>query len=101
MSDLRATRLAKADSLHNLGHEPYAVNFQPNHKTAQLQTDYADLPNGEEREVDISVAGRILTRRVMGKLAFFTLLDESGSIQLFLEKALINSWRGVKQRSTF
>ena len=35
----------------------------------------------------VAVAGRVMTRRVMGKLAFFTLADETGTIQLFLEKA--------------
>ena len=30
-----------------------------------------------------------MTRRVMGKLAFFTLADETGTIQLFLEKATL------------
>ena len=54
---------------------------------AELQADHADLPNGEERELSVAVAGRVMTRRVMGKLAFFTLADETGTIQLFLEKA--------------
>jgi len=35
----------------------------------------------------VAVAGRVMTRRVMGKLAFFTLSDETGTIQLFLEKS--------------
>ena len=55
--------------------------------SAELQETHADLPKGEERDVSVSVAGRVMTRRVMGKLAFFTLADETGSIQLFLEKA--------------
>ena len=38
-------------------------------------------------ELNVAVAGRVITRRVMGKLAFFTLADETGTIQLFLEKA--------------
>ena len=39
----------------------------------------------------VAVAGRVMTRRVMGKLAFFTLADESGPIQLYLEKATLAS----------
>ena len=72
-----------------LGNGPYAVRFAPTHKAAQLQIDHKDLPKGEEREVDVCLAGRVLSRRVMGKLAFFTLADESGSIQLFIEKATL------------
>ena len=87
MSELRETRLEKAHALRELGREPYALRFEPSHRTAQLQADHADLPNGEERQLEVAVAGRVMTRRVMGKLAFFTLADATGPIQLFLEKA--------------
>ena len=87
MSELRDTRLEKSKALADLGQCPYALNFEPTHRMAALQEAHADLPNGEEREVTVSVAGRVMTRRVMGKLAFFTLADETGTIQLFLEKA--------------
>ena len=87
MSELRDTRLEKAKALEELGQGPYALTFSPSHRMADLQESHADLPKGEEREVSVSVAGRVMTRRVMGKLAFFTLADETGSIQLFLEKA--------------
>ena len=87
VSDLRDTRLEKAQSLQELDQGPYALHFRPSHRMATLQSDHADLPNGEERDVVVSVAGRVMTRRVMGKLAFFTLADETGTMQLFLEKA--------------
>ena len=87
MSELRDTRLEKSRALADLGQGPYALGFDPTHRMAALQEAHADLPNGEERAVTVSVAGRVMTRRVMGKLAFFTLADETGTIQLFLEKA--------------
>ena len=87
MSELRDTRLEKARALKEMGQGPYALTFNPSHRMAELQETHADLPKGEERDVSVSVAGRVMTRRVMGKLAFFTLADETGSIQLFLEKA--------------
>ena len=68
---------------------PYALGFAPSHRTAELQQAHADLPNGEERAVSVAVAGRVMTRRVMGKLAFFTIADETGPIQLFIEKAAL------------
>ena len=91
MSDLRETRLEKARTLDSLGRAPYALGFSPSHRTAELQQAHADLANGEEREADVAVAGRVMTRRVMGKLAFFTLADESGPIQLYLEKATLQA----------
>jgi lysyl-tRNA synthetase class 2 len=89
LSDLRETRLEKARSLESLGRAPYALSFSPSHRTAELQQAHADLANGEERQADVAVAGRVMTRRVMGKLAFFTLADESGPIQLYIEKATL------------
>ncbi len=91
MSDLRETRLEKARSLEALGQGPYALRFEPSHSTAALQEAHADLPNGQERDLAVAVAGRVMTRRVMGKLAFFTLADQSGTIQLFLEKATLDA----------
>ena len=70
MSDLRETRLEKAQTLQTLGQGPYGLRFEPSHRTAELQAAHADLPNGEERDVAVAVAGRVMTRRVMGKLAF-------------------------------
>ena len=84
---LEQARYEKGQALAALGQGPYALRFEPSHRTAALQQEHADLPNGEERPVAVAVAGRVMTRRVMGKLAFFTLVDESGPIQLFIEKA--------------
>lgn len=89
MSELRKTRLEKAQTLAELGKGPYALRFAPTHRTADLQATYADLANGAEDGTAVCVAGRVMTRRVMGKLAFFTLADESGPIQLFIDKATL------------
>jgi lysyl-tRNA synthetase class 2 len=89
LSELRETRLEKGKALAALGQGPYALRFVPSHRHAQLQAAHADLANGEERDLAVAVAGRVMTRRVMGKLAFFTLADESGPIQLFIEKATL------------
>jgi lysyl-tRNA synthetase class 2 len=91
VSELRQTRLEKARALQAHGQAPYALGYSPSHRTAELQEAHADLERGAERDVTVSVAGRIMTRRVMGKLAFFTLADESGQIQLYLEKAFLEA----------
>ena len=87
-SMIRANRLAKAQAMRDAGVEPYAYTFEPTHSATALAALYQDkLENGEEDEAaDIAVAGRIMTRRVFGKLAFFTLQDETGTIQLQFDK---------------
>lgn len=87
-SELRAARLQKAELMREAGAEPYEYSYDPTHKSAELQVLYeGKLEGGEEdEEADVAVAGRIMAKRVFGKLAFFTLQDESGTIQLHLEK---------------
>ncbi len=102
MSEFREVRLSKAKTLRDAGQEPYALRFDITHRAAALQADHMDLPNGEERLVNVSVAGRVMSRRVMGKLAFFSLADESGTIQLYLEKAsLTSSIKDIPGQSAF
>ena len=91
LPELRDTRLEKAEALRRLGQGPYALRFEANASLGQLQAAHADLPNGQERQVEVVVAGRVMARRVIGKLAFFRLSDESGEIQLFIEKATLGA----------
>jgi lysyl-tRNA synthetase, class II len=91
LNDIRAARLEKVEQLKALGLNPYAYRWESTHQTQALQENYKDLPNGEEVAVDVAISGRILARRVFGKLAFFTLQDETGQIQLYLEKARIQT----------
>ncbi len=99
--DLRATRLEKVEQLKQLGVNPYAYQWQSTHHAAELQEKYADLASGEEVEIAVAIAGRIMARRVFGKLAFFTLQDETGTIQLYLDKARIQANMGEADPQAF
>jgi lysyl-tRNA synthetase, class II len=92
LEEIRATRLEKVAQLKQLGLNPYAYQWESSHTAADLQGKYIDLASGEELEIEVSIAGRIMARRVMGKLAFFNLQDETGTIQLYLEKKRINEF---------
>lgn len=99
--DLRATRIEKLEQLKALGMNPFAYQWKSSHSMADLQSKYADLPNGEEQPVEVAVAGRIMARRVFGKLAFFTLQDETANIQLYLEKSRIQEFMGDRDADAF
>ena len=60
---------------------PY--QFNPDTRVEALITKYSDLPAGHETQDVVTIAGRLMLRRVQGKLAFGTLDDSSGRIQLF------------------
>lgn len=87
LEDLREVRVGKMNTMIEAGVNPFAYTYKATHKSSELQVIAANLANGEEDEgSDVSVAGRIMLRRIFGKLAFFTLQDETGQIQLYLEK---------------
>jgi lysyl-tRNA synthetase, class II len=89
IDEIRATRLDKVQQLKDLGQQPYAYTWPITHHAAALQAQFADLPNGTTDDLEVSIAGRIMAKRVFGKLAFFSLQDETGTIQLYLEKKRI------------
>ena len=60
---------------------PY--RFDPDTRVEKLIADYADLDPATETDDVVTIAGRLMLRRVQGKLAFGTLDDGSGRIQLF------------------
>ncbi|ACB52810.1 lysyl-tRNA synthetase [Crocosphaera subtropica ATCC 51142] len=91
LEEIRATRLEKVEQLKQLGLIPYAYQWQSTHDAATLQDKYTNLKDGEEVAVDVAIAGRIIARRVFGKLAFFNLQDETGTIQLYLDKKEIQA----------
>ncbi len=62
---------------------PPPYRFERTDSAAELHERYADLAPGEETGDEVAVAGRLMLRRVQGKLAFGTLQDGSGRIQLF------------------
>jgi lysyl-tRNA synthetase class 2 len=90
LEEIRATRIEKVAQLKDLGLNPYAYKWEVTHHASELQEQYRDLASGVEVEVQVAIAGRILARRVFGKLAFFELQDETGKIQLYLEKQRID-----------
>jgi len=98
INELRTSRLAKASSMRMAGVEPYAYTYDRTHTASELLALYdsklepgeEDASNaiafGEGENRDVMVAGRIMMRRVFGKLAFYALQDESGMIQLQFDK---------------
>lgn len=95
VNELRDSRLAKVAAMRDAGAEPYAYVYSPNRSASQLAREYdGKLEPGEEDadnkftscEEEVAVAGRIMARRVFGKLAFYTLQDETGTIQLQFDK---------------
>lgn len=101
LAEIRATRLEKIEQLQQAGYVPYAYRWDVTHHAAELQEKYADLANEAEADDQVAIAGRILARRVFGQLAFFTLQDETGVIQLYLDKGRIQETMAAQDPDAF
>lgn len=76
-------RLAKRQSLIDEGVDPYGCAFERSSFVSELDEKYKELANGDSTEDWVDVAGRVMAKRVQGKIAFLELMDPTGTIQLF------------------
>lgn len=86
LSEQENIRREKLNALQELGIDPYpAAEFPVNITSAQIKADYL----GEENKVqfsDVSLAGRIMSVRDMGKACFALLQDHEGKIQIYVRR---------------
>jgi lysyl-tRNA synthetase class 2 len=85
----RERRLGHVGDLRDGGTEPYPYRFDRSHTLGELRAGWGELDEGTETTDVVTVAGRIMLKRDSGKLIFATVQDRSGSIQLFISKAVI------------
>lgn len=82
--ELFEARKAKLDALQARGVNAWPVKFDRTHLAAQVQTEFETVKQGEDSGKQATVAGRLVARRVMGKVGFGDVQDSSGKIQLFV-----------------
>ena len=81
-------RRKKLKQLRDRG-SAYGNSFKPQNNAFKLQEEYGNFSKEDlaEKDVkDISIAGRIVLKRVMGNASFATLRDASGDIQIYVTK---------------
>ncbi len=76
-------RRAKRQAIIDAGGNPYGHAFDYSHHAADIDEAYAELEGGESTEDAVRMCGRIIAKRVQGKVSFFTMRDTTGEIQLF------------------
>jgi lysyl-tRNA synthetase class 2 len=79
-------RVAKLARLRERGAEPYAYSYDPTHAAAEALDAFAAHESAHpdaEMGGTVRVAGRIVSKRVMGKSTFAHLADRTGKIQLY------------------
>ncbi|HOU83571.1 MAG TPA: lysine--tRNA ligase [Spirochaetota bacterium] len=77
--DIRTQRIEKINKLKAKGINPYPLRFAKENEIAQVLADF-----DEEKPQNVSIAGRIKSKREMGKATFCNIEDMSGNIQLYV-----------------
>jgi len=82
----RAQRLANMQALSDRGIDPYPPRACYTHTAAQAVAAFVP---GAEQQVQVTVAGRITSIRIMGKSTFAHLRDGSGPVQIYLQRDVL------------
>ncbi len=88
-------RRRKLDQILELGINPFPYRFNRSHTVKKALDNFEQLEKTEER---ISLAGRIVSLRLMGKAAFAHVLDEDHPIQIYLKRDILGDqlWKLFK-----
>ncbi|MBS3072840.1 lysine--tRNA ligase [Candidatus Pacearchaeota archaeon] len=78
-------RIKKVEELRKQGINPYPNKYDVTNYSSELQEKYKKLIKGKKTNNKVSIAGRVMIKRDLGKIAFATLQDSSGKIQLIAQ----------------
>ena len=80
-------RKQKISFFNELSSNSFPTSFEGTVDIENIITKHKDINDGEHTGIDVSIKGRILQARSFGKLSFFDLLDNTGKIQLLIDKS--------------
>lgn len=86
-SEQEQIRREKRAQLINMGVNPYPPEFNQTHNSTEVISNESLLSEeGDENKALVSVAGRVMARRIMGKAAFFHIQDSQGTLQVYIRR---------------
>lgn len=90
---IKAEKRKKLQQLRESGINPYPYNFEKSGSIQSVLVEFDPyLKEGDTRpETQFKLAGRLMTKRPMGKAAFFNIQDQTGSIQGYLRLEELSS----------
>ncbi|MGP0580045.1 lysine--tRNA ligase [Paenibacillus peoriae] len=95
LSELLQIRRAKLDELRSLGIDPFGRKYIRTAEAGVLLSKYDSLTKEEleEKNIEVSIAGRIMAKRVMGKASFAHIQDLSGRIQIYVRQDTVPEFK--------
>lgn len=89
-SDLFAVRKAKLDEMRADGFNPFAANWETTHHSQQAIAAWVE---DEANSPVVRCAGRVIAVRVMGKASFMRILDQHGTLQIYIQRDVVGDER--------
>lgn len=86
LNELEHQRLEKLERLQAAGHAPYPHRVQRTHTNQAAIAAFESAEQENQTSPRVTVTGRLVSIRVMGKIAFAHIEDESAKLQLFLRR---------------
>ncbi|MCJ2532365.1 MAG: lysine--tRNA ligase [Candidatus Thermoplasmatota archaeon] len=84
-SDLKAQMRKNLETMKSMGFDPYETySFERTHTSAGVRKEFADIGQDKSDKV-VSVAGRVMAKRIHGKAGFADLVDRDGKVQLYFK----------------
>ena len=81
LSQIINFRKEKLSKLKDLGFEPYPHKYERTHTSSEIKNNFKKLENK-----DVSISGRVMALRKMGKASFIHIMDAFGQIQVFIKE---------------
>ncbi len=87
LSEQAQVRRDKLAALCAAGNDPFTVTKYPvDSYSEDVKAEFADLPQETDSDKVVTLAGRMMAKRVMGKASFARLRDGKGDIQIFVKR---------------
>ena len=93
VNKLVEVRIEKLKDLQKEGKDPFHITkCEVTHKAKDIKENF-----NEDTELNVSIAGRLMSKRLMGKASFSDIQDSTGRIQLFVKADLIDNYDAYKK----
>ncbi|EFR98341.1 lysyl-tRNA synthetase, partial [Listeria ivanovii FSL F6-596] len=91
LNDQLIVRREKVETLREEGIDPFGGKFIRSISPEEIETQFADKSKEEleEASIEVTVAGRIMTKRVKGKVGFTHIQDRFHQLQIYIRKDAI------------
>ena len=88
LNDQLQVRRDKMQAMRENGQDPFGNRFERTHTLNKLKNNIVILSKEEleEKEIQVTIAGRVMTKRGKGKAGFAHIQDVSGQIQIYVRK---------------